>query len=269
MMKQWKRLAYYLIINVLVSACTTVAVLYLWDRAHTPAAGGLTPVAFPAAGSGDQPVSADPLASGTLPASGEVISPTLTSMPTEDPYASAIQYQVKADDTLGVIAEDFDVPLEELLAYNQLDDANSLSVGQIIYIPVTPEAPTETPTPRAISTGSTQAANLTSTPSGPAKIEINGVFGPGDLTSERVYIVCTSGGPVSLAGWTLEDEDGNVFDFPQVDLYSGGAVNIWTTVGSDIVLELYWDRQTPVWESGEQASLKDAQGKIRAEYEVP
>ena len=33
-MKQWKRLVYYLLINVLVSACTTVVVLYFWDRTH-------------------------------------------------------------------------------------------------------------------------------------------------------------------------------------------------------------------------------------------
>ena len=45
-MKQWKRLVYYLLINVLVSACTTVVVLYFWDRTHPPAIGGVQPVAF-------------------------------------------------------------------------------------------------------------------------------------------------------------------------------------------------------------------------------
>ena len=51
-MKQWKRLVYYLLINVLVSACTTVVVLYFWDRTHPPAIGGVQPVAFNASGSG-------------------------------------------------------------------------------------------------------------------------------------------------------------------------------------------------------------------------
>ena len=31
-MKHWKRLFYYLIINVMVSACTMVSVLYLWQN---------------------------------------------------------------------------------------------------------------------------------------------------------------------------------------------------------------------------------------------
>jgi hypothetical protein len=33
-MKNWKRLFYYLIINVLVSACTVISILYYWERTH-------------------------------------------------------------------------------------------------------------------------------------------------------------------------------------------------------------------------------------------
>ncbi len=33
-MKPWKRLLYYLAINVLVSATTTFTVIWLWDRTH-------------------------------------------------------------------------------------------------------------------------------------------------------------------------------------------------------------------------------------------
>ena len=39
---------------------------------------------------------------------------------------------------MGVIAGKFDVDLDVLLEYNALTDPNALSVGQIIYIPVTP-----------------------------------------------------------------------------------------------------------------------------------
>ena len=53
---------------------------------------------------------------------------------------------------MGVIAGKFDVDLDVLLEYNALTDPNALSVGQIIYIPVTPQAPTEEPTPRRTAT---------------------------------------------------------------------------------------------------------------------
>ena len=62
-----------------------------------------------------------------------------------------VAYEVKADDTMGVIAGKFDVDLDVLLEYNALTDPNALSVGQIIYIPVT-QAPTEEPTPRRTAT---------------------------------------------------------------------------------------------------------------------
>ena len=65
-MKQWKRLVYYLLINVLVSACTTVTVLYFWDRTHPPAIGGLQPVAFNASGSGSELLSRTETISSTL-----------------------------------------------------------------------------------------------------------------------------------------------------------------------------------------------------------
>ena len=39
-MDKWKRLIYYLMINVLVSACTVLVVLTIWDRLQTPATTG-------------------------------------------------------------------------------------------------------------------------------------------------------------------------------------------------------------------------------------
>ena len=36
-MNSWQRLVFYLVLNVLVSACTILTILFLWDRAHQPA----------------------------------------------------------------------------------------------------------------------------------------------------------------------------------------------------------------------------------------
>ena len=208
-MKQWKRLVYYLLINVLVSACTTVVVLYFWDRTHPPAIGGVQPVAFNASGSGSELLSLTETISSTLQTSGE---PALTATPTRDPYTNAVAYEVKADDTMGVIAGKFDVDLDVLLEYNALTDPNALSVGQIIYIPVTPQAPTEEPTPRRTATpqGTVSPGSPTQAP----RIEIASVIGPGDLSSEHVFLTNQGDGVLLLAGWRLEDEDGNRFEFP-------------------------------------------------------
>jgi hypothetical protein len=178
-----------------------------------------------------------------------------------------VEYRVEPNDTLGLIAEKYDTSLETLMEFNSLPDANSLSVGQIIYIPVTPEfVPTETP-----AASPTRPAT-TGTPSGPvpeARVIINSVIGAGDLASERVFLTRTGSGVLSLAGWQLKDEDGNVFVFPQLELFAPGGVHVWTTTGSTTVVDLYWGLQSPVWAPGEEVTLLDDQGKERATYTVP
>ena len=62
-MKLWKRLIYYLFLNVLVSACTTLVVLAIWDRTH--------PTAEPAAIHQTEPAIS---ALGTSTASGQLRS---------------------------------------------------------------------------------------------------------------------------------------------------------------------------------------------------
>jgi hypothetical protein len=180
---------------------------------------------------------------------------------------NAIAYEVKADDTLGLIADKFDVDLDVLLTYNALTDANALSLGQVIYIPVTPQAPTDQPTPH--QTATPQGTVSPGSPTQAPRIEIASVIGPGELSSEHVFLTNQGEGVLLLEGWRLEDEDRNGFDFPLLELYKGGGVNVWTTAGSNSVVDLYWGLQAPVWESGERVTLKDAQGNVRDTYEVP
>jgi LysM repeat protein len=252
-MRQWKRLLYYLLINVAVSACTVLVVLTVWERRNAPA----MPVLLPTQ-------DAAPATSGT-PA---VVTPQPSAQPTpteNELLKNVEEYQVEFGDTLGLIAEKFDASIEDLLRINQINDPNSLSVGMVIYVPIPPDKiPTATPT-------------LTSTPAptgsvGPlpeARVVINSVIGTGDLATERVFLTRVGAGVLDLAGWQLRDEDGNVFQFPQLELYEGGAVNVWTTSGSPTVVDLYWGLQTPVWRQGERATLLDGQGEERATYTVP
>ena len=49
--------------------------------------------------------------------------------------SNAIQYTVQANDTLGIIAEKFNVDWEDLALFNQLSNPNALEIGQLIMIP--------------------------------------------------------------------------------------------------------------------------------------
>jgi murein DD-endopeptidase MepM/ murein hydrolase activator NlpD len=179
------------------------------------------------------------------------------------------EYQVEAGDTLGLISEQFGIPVEEIMRVNQLNDPDSLSAGMVLYIPVTPDAePTQTKAP-ATNTPGPAGSTTPSSPPREARLIINAVISPGDLTAEHVFITRTGDGQLSLAGWQLKDEAGNVFVFPQLELYKDGAVNVWTTSGVNTVVDLYWGLTAPVWGSGEKVTLLDAQGKERATYTVP
>jgi LysM repeat protein len=261
-MKSWKRLLYYLLINIAVSACATLGVLVLWDRTHPPEAVGVAPITF------NPTVVGTPAAQGTPGAVGTPqTSPT--ALPTADIYKNVQAYQVQPGDTLGDIAAKFDVSVEQIMSFNGLKDANSLGAGQVVYIPgtqvtipVTAAAPTATYTPAAPSP----------TPPGfqPAPtVSINAIIGAGDVTTEHVFITRGGTGELSLEGWQMVDENGNVYTFPQLVLYEGGAVNVWTSAGSPTVIDLYWGLNQPVWTPGETATLRDAQGKVRATAKVP
>jgi len=76
-------------------------------------------------------------------------------------------------------------------------------------------------------------------------------------------------GELSLAGWQLVEEGGKTFIFPQLILFEGGAVNIYTRAGQATVVALYWGLRAPVWESGEEVILLDNQGNQQASYIVP
>ena len=55
-----------------------------------------------------------------------------------------------------------------------------------------------------------------------AEIEISIIRTPGVLSSEALRIVSNSDGVVSLEGWTLEDANGHILRFPNVQLLRKG-----------------------------------------------
>jgi hypothetical protein len=94
------------------------------------------------------------------------------------------------------------------------------------------------------------------------------VLNPGDLANEMVQIV-NQGPFVRLTGWTLSDEAGATFTFPDFSLWGGGAINIHTTSGSNTITDLYWGQPSAVWDAGKLVTLSDAGGTLVVSYAVP
>jgi LysM repeat protein len=185
------------------------------------------------------------------------------------------EYRVQAGDTLGAIAVRFGITVDEIMRANDLTDPDRLVVGVVLVIPAEIEVlPTETDEPSTPT--ATQTASLLETPtetpppaSGIARVLIDSVVGAGDLESERVMLKRSGPGELSLAGWQLVEEDGDTFTFPQLILFEGGAVNIYSRAGQATVVALYWGLMEPVWDSGEEVILLDNQGNEQASYRVP
>lgn len=229
-MKSWKRLLFYILLNVLVSACTTLTVLFAWDQFSGPMPRNLLPKALGG-------LFAPPTATPAPQASGEI-------QPQPTPTEEFLVYQVQSGDTFESLAERYNIPVEELIRVNGFSRSQPLGEGEVLRIPVRPSG----------------------------SVVIDSVVGAGDLESERVLLKQRGEGELSLVGWRLEDDQGNIFifpQFPQLILYKGGAVNIHTRSGSNTVVDLYWGLAAPVWKSGSVITLRDPQGNVRATYTVP
>jgi hypothetical protein len=174
-MNPWKRLLFYLILNAIVSAITTLTVLSLWDRNHQAA---VQPVAQLAATVTRQ-------AAVTLPAAAVTPSP---------------QVQVTA---------------------------------------------------------------------GKGDVQIENVFGVGDLNTEVVLLKRAGDGELWVTSWRLEDENNHRYVLPELMLNKDGAIKIYTKPGTNSAVELHWGIKEPVWTSGELVSLLDQNGAVRATYRIP
>ena len=103
-----------------------------------------------------------------------------------------------------------------------------------------------------------------------AKVEISLIRNPGNLSSEALRIVNNSDEVISLENWRLEDAEGHVLTFPNIQLLRKGVfVEVYSRSGHTTPYEIYWNCDEAVWKSGETAVLKDVFGQIQATYRVP
>ncbi|MBG0786429.1 MAG: lamin tail domain-containing protein [Anaerolineaceae bacterium] len=175
-MKTKKSLLFYILLNILISAATTLIVLLIWQAAHP------TPD----------------------------ISITLA-----DPNSSSSDVQ----------------PTEETLAATSQPTTEFLQEGLTIAIP--------------------------------------SVVGAGNLEMEFVQILNQSDGAINLSGWQIQNGRGQAFTFPAMILNQDGAVEVHSKAGTNTVIELYWQSDTPIWQSGDTVTLVDASGETQATYQIP
>lgn len=280
-MKQVKRFFYFTVLNIIVSAITVIVVLQLWQQKHPSTTANNTPVVIVVTPtqSINMPLSANNSgADGIIPMEA---STAITQTYPLTPTPQMLAYQVKEGDTLGALAVEFNVRVSDIMAVNNLADPDSISIGQILYIPTAPLAEaTSTSIPPAITASATYHPSATATqkPFASATVTevgqepqmiIAAVIGAGDLETEHVRLLRTGDGELSLDGWRLEDGKGNSYTFPDLTLYKGGAINLNTRKGQDTVQDLFWGLATPIWKSGKVVSLFDAQDVMRASYIIP
>ncbi|MCZ7552593.1 MAG: lamin tail domain-containing protein [Anaerolineales bacterium] len=229
-MKPWKRMLFYLSLNVIVSACTVLTVLFLWDQFSGPMPRRLLPEAL-------RSIAAAPTPTKSAGDAGRI-------RPQPTPTDEFVIYQVASGDTFESLAAKYNISVEELIAVNGFARSQPLGEGEVLRIPLRASA----------------------------SVVIDSVIGAGDLDTERVLLKQRGEGELSLVGWRLEDGQGNIFvfpQFPQLILYKGGAVNVYTKAGNNSVVDLYWGLELPVWASGKTVTLRDPQGNERANYQIP
>lgn len=261
-----RRLLLYLLLNAVVSATATYAVLWYWDRTH-PA--GPAPVAV---------VEASATAAGNDPGGVSTVAPapTLTLPPAGETAAAGptpTLYIVQGGDTLGSIAARYEVTVDAIMAANSLTDPNVLTVGQTLVIPVEgyvpPTATASNPEPLPTNAAEPPRPTSTRDPDQPLpRLAIREVAGAGELETE-VLVIVNEGGPVDLVGWSLRDETGHMYVFPSLMLFQDGAVSVHTAAGTDTVTDLYWGQTQSVWASGKSVLLSDEGGNLHTRFTVP
>ncbi|MCP5096341.1 MAG: LysM peptidoglycan-binding domain-containing protein [Chloroflexi bacterium] len=253
----FRRMLPFILINVVVSAVVVLGILYWWENRDD---GVITAVGVETA------VSTTPLPSDAT-AAAPVVQPTETSEPEDEIPIHVVQ----GGDTLGTISQFYDVPIEDIMAANNMNNANLISVGQQLIIPINGLA-TPIPDPTA-----TTAPNTLPTPiatevveTGDSLIEISQVIGVGELSAEAVQIRNVGSNPEALLAWKLADQDGNFYAFGQVTLFGDGAgILVHTQTGQNGATEVYWGQAEAVWESGELVTLLNANGEIVTTYQIP
>lgn len=233
-----------------------------------------------------------PVQEGATATSGPIAGQATEPAVQAPPSPTALIHIVQAGDTISGLSQRYDVPAEDIIAANQIDNPNFLQLGTELTIPVggLPEAtatltpvPTATetpipfePPPALTSTAAAVVITATAAPpvlptSGELQVEIGEILGAGDVALERVIVANMGERLADMQGWTLSDAGGNVYTFANFRLWNGGSAIVHTRIGEDgnPPANFYWGKLEALWAPGEVATLKDREGQVIDTYTVP
>ncbi len=94
-------------------------------------------------------------------------------------------------------------------------------------------------------------------------IELVAYEGLGDITSEVIRLR-NNGAQLNITNWTLNDASGNSYVFPELLLFNDAEINLFTRSGRSTGYALFWGKDDSVWQLGEQITISDAGGQVRA-----
>ena len=223
------RLFFFIILNILISACTTLTVLLLWDQMRGPLPTGVLSSLL------NEWRAPDPAL------------PLQPSGPAETPIAPAlacIPYQALEGDTIAGLAERYKIGAERLRSENGFAPDQELKTGDLLCIPINPQG--EVIIESVVGAGDLETEHISLENQGQAQLPLSG------------WRIEDGRGNVFISPQSS-----------QFILYPSGGVDIYTRSGVNNVLQLYWGLSQPVWSSGLTATLRDAQGNVQATYEIP
>jgi len=201
-----------------------------------------------------------------------------TDLPPGTPSATpesdgCLRHVVVSGDTISAIGQQYGVFPGDVLLANGLGEDHILQIGEVLIIPVEGCAALNTPTPIPTITNTPfqltrSAPTVTLPPTAVnAQVEITNVQFPGDVNSEAVEIR-NLGNVVNLQGWTLTNERGDSFLFPEFRMQQGSLVRIFTRQGQNTPAALYWGRELPAWNDDELITLYDSSGQVQSTFRV-
>ena len=263
----FRRMLPFILVNILVSASVVLAILWWWDGRKEEIPGplveapGVTVIA--------------PTTQASYPVNALETQPQDLQSLVEETSSGPEVHIVGAGETLGQISIRYNVPMEDLMSANGMDNPNFLYVGQELIIPGT--GVEETVQDIVTAEPETAVDNTPPTPiptapptEGEAIITIAEVIGPGEVPLEAVQIVNNGSSQMSLLDWKLADQFGNYYTFGPITLFGDGAgILVHTISGQDNATDLFWGQENSLWKSGDMVVLYDADGTVQAEFKVP
>lgn len=210
----------------------------------------------------------------------EILPAVPTDLPPGLPTPTAqddgcVRHMVESGDTVIGIAQQYGVFPGDILTVNDMTeaDASALQIGDMLIIPVEGCVALYTPTPPPEPTNTPfsltrTAPTVTLPPTAVnADIVIANVEGAGNVNSEAVEIR-NVGNVINMQGWTLSNEAGDTFRFPELRMQRDKRVLVFSRQGPNTPAALYWGRDLPAWEDGETVTLTDSTGQVQATFTI-